>query len=239
MAYLVGIVLAWWMASRTVKKYNLKFSKANLEDLIFYATLGVILGGRLGYVLFYGGDNFLHNPLQILAVWNGGMSFHGGIIGVVLAIYLYARKFGFKFFEVTDLVVPYVPIGIFFGRIANFINDELWGRVSNVAWAVRFPNGGYLPRHPSQLYEALCEGLIMFVVLNILWNNKWVRDRVGFVSGMFAVLYGSFRLLLEQFREPDVQLGFFFKYVTMGQMLSIPLIVIGLIACCRAFRLLK
>jgi phosphatidylglycerol:prolipoprotein diacylglycerol transferase len=140
---------------------------------------------------------------------------------------------------VTDLVVLYVPIGIFLGRLANFVNDELWGRVTDVAWAVRFPNGGYLPRHPSQLYEALAEGVLMFVVLNVLWRFKWVRERVGFVSGMFAVLYTVFRMSMEQFREPDAQLGFFFNTITMGQILSVPFLIIGLYVIIRSVKLLK
>ncbi len=233
MAYLVGIILAWVLVTRDVKKYKLDFTKENIEDLAFYATLGVILGGRLGYVLFYGQGTFFANPLQILEVWKGGMSFHGGIIGVILAIYAYSKKVKKTFLEVTDIVVPYVPIGIFLGRLANFVNDELWGRVSDVSWAVKFPSGGFLPRHPSQIYEALTEGLLMFIILNIVWNIKSLREKTGFVSGMFAFLYGTFRLSMEQFREPDAHMGFFFNYVTMGQMLSVPLVVIGLYVMAR------
>lgn len=228
MAYLVGILAAWFLTLRNVKKYNLPFTSRHIEDLAFYATIGVILGGRAGYVLFYGGNAFINNPLQIFAVWNGGMSFHGGIAGVILAMWIFAKKYKFKFLQISDLVVLYVPIGIFLGRIANFVNDELWGRITEVPWAVRFPSGGYLPRHPSQLYEAFLEGLLMFIILNLLWKSKWVRKSYGFVSAMFAVLYGTFRIFMEQFREPDVQLGFFFDYITMGQMLSVPLIIAGL-----------
>ncbi|MDR1026135.1 MAG: prolipoprotein diacylglyceryl transferase [Lactobacillus sp.] len=228
MAYLVGILAAWVLATINIKKYKSPMNNKDLEDLAFYATLGVILGGRLGYVLFYGGDTFIKNPLSVFALWQGGMSFHGGIIGVITAIYLFARKMKLPFLKVSDLVVLYVPIGIFLGRLANFVNDELWGRVTDVAWAVKFPSGGYLPRHPSQIYEALTEGLLMFVVLNWLWHYKWVRDRVGFVSAMFAIIYGMSRILMEQFREPDAHMGFFFSYFTMGQLLSIPLVLAGL-----------
>ncbi len=189
--------------------------------------MGIIIGGRLGYVLFYGGHTFLENPLQILEVWKGGMSFHGGVLGVIVAAYLFARKINYKFLGITDLVVLYAPIGIFCGRIANFINDELWGRVTDVPWAVRFPSGGYVPRHPSQLYEAVLEGIVMFVVLNWLWRYKFVRERSGIVSAMFVLLYGLFRILMEQFREPDVQIGFLWGGLTMGQILSFPLILVG------------
>ena len=228
MAYLFGIIIAWLLIKRNVKKYNLPLSKENLEDLVFYITLGIIIGGRLGYVLFYGSNTFLHNPLSILEVWKGGMSFHGGVLGVIIASYLFAKKIKYKFLGITDLIVLYAPIGIFFGRITNFINDELWGRVTDVAWAVRFPNGGYLPRHPSQLYEAFFEGIIMFIILNWLWKYKNIRERQGFISALFITLYGLFRISMEQFREPDAQLGFFFGSLTMGQILSIPLIIVGI-----------
>ena len=181
MAYLVGIISAWWLIKRNVKQNNIPLTRENIEDLVFDVTMGIILGGRLGYVLFYGTSVFWEHPLQILAIWNGGMSFHGGIVGVILALWYFARQVKMPFLRVTDLVVLYVPIGIFLGRLANFINDELWGRVTTVSWAVRFPNGGYLPRHPSQIYEALAEGVLMFVILNVLWRFKWVRERVGFV----------------------------------------------------------
>ena len=233
MAYLVGIVSAWVLVNRDIERYGLRFQKKDIEDLAFYGTLGVILGGRIGYVLFYGQEEFFDNPLQIFAIWNGGMSFHGGILGVLLAIYLFSRKVKRGFFEVSDMMVPYVPIGIFLGRLANFVNDELWGRVTTVSWAVRFPSGGYLPRHPSQLYEALLEGLLMFVILNILWRNKAIRNKMGTLSGAFAVLYGVFRMSMEQFREPDAHMGFYFGSITMGQMLSLPLIFVGLYVMIR------
>ncbi len=231
MAYLAGILIAWFLVNKNIKKYKSDVSPKHLEDLVFYVTLGIILGGRLGYVLFYSGagaNPFIKNPLQIFAIWNGGMSLHGGIIGVILAIYFYALKAKVKFLKMTDLVVLYVPIGIFLGRLANFVNDELWGRVTNVPWAIRFPSGGYLPRHPSQLYEAILEGVLMLVILNLAWRSKFVRERSGFLSALFIACYGAFRLFVEQFREPDAQLGFFFGGITMGQMLSVPLVVVGI-----------
>lgn len=228
MAYLFGIVAGWFLINRNVKKYDLGLSRANIEDLVFYLTLGIVVGGRLGYVLFYGGEAFWQNPLLIFEVWKGGMSFHGGVLGVIAATYWFSRRINYSFLRLTDLIVLYAPIGIFCGRIANFINDELWGRISDVPWAVKFPSGGYWPRHPSQLYEAFFEGIVMFVVLNVLWQFKWVRERKGIVSALFVMLYGIFRMFLEQFREPDAQMGFFFGHFTMGQILSLPLVILGL-----------
>ena len=227
MAYLVGIILGWVLINRNVKKNNLGLSKENIEDFMFYLTLGIVIGGRLGYVLFYGGNSFWQNPLQVFEVWKGGMSFHGGVLGVIAATWYFARKINYKFLALTDLIVLYAPIGICLGRLANFINDELWGRITDVPWAVKFPNGGYWPRHPSQLYEAFFEGVVMFTILNFLWRYQWVRERHGFVSSLFVIFYGIFRISMEQFREPDAQLGFYFGHVTMGQMLSVPLIILG------------
>lgn len=234
LAYLAGILISWFLIARNIKKYNLPLSKKDLEDLVFYATLGIILGGRFGYMIFYGHDMFMENPLEIFAIWHGGMSFHGGIAGVIAALYFGAKKIGYRFLSITDLASLYVPIGIFFGRIANFVNDELWGRVTTVPWAVRFPSGGYLPRHPSQLYEAAMEGVIMFIILNLLWRLRFVRQHTGFISGMFLSLYGLFRISMEQFREPDRQLGFIWNHITMGQLLSLPFFALGLYLIYRA-----
>lgn len=234
MAYLAGILLGWFLVVKRAKKYHLSLSKADIEDLVFYFTLGVILGGRLGYVLFYGTGQFLQNPAEILKIWHGGMSFHGGIAGVIIALYLAARKIKYPFLKVTDLASPLVPFGIFFGRLANFVNDELWGRVTDVVWAVRFPNGGYLPRHPSQLYEACLEGIVLAVILNLMWCSKRCRERTGLISSVFLLGYAAFRTFLEQFREPDAQLGFFWNYVTMGQILSLPATLIGVYLLVRA-----
>ena len=236
MAYLLGIVIGWWLINRNVKVNNLGLSKPNVEDFVFYLTVGIILGGRLGYAVFYGGAEMWLKPWRLFELWKGGMSFHGGMVGVIVATYLFSKKIKYSFLGLTDLVVLYAPIGIFLGRIANFINDELWGRVTDVAWAVRFPSGGYLPRHPSQLYEACLEGLLMFVILNYLWMLPKVRERQGVVSALFIILYGCFRIIVEQFREPDAQLGFFFGGVTMGQMLSLPLVLVGAIVLCKSFR---
>ena len=234
MAYLFGILFGWWLAAKRIKKYQIPLTKNNLEDIVFYFTLWVILGGRLGYVLAYGTEKFWLNPLEIFAVWHGGMSFHGGIVGVIIAMYLAAKHVNFSFLKLTDFTAPLVPVGIFLGRLANFVNDELWGRVTNVAWAVRFPNGGYLPRHPSQLYEACLEGVVLFVILNLMWTNKQCRERKGFISGAFLLGYALFRMLLEQFREPDAQLGFLWSGVTMGQLLSLPALLGGVYLLSKA-----
>ncbi len=228
LAYLFGILAAWFLVQRDSNKYNLGYNKQQIEDLVFYITLGIIIGGRLGYAIFYGGAEMWIKPWRLLELWKGGMSFHGGIAGVIIAAFCFAHKFGFKFLAITDLVALYAPIGIFLGRLANFVNDELWGRETDVAWAVRFPSGGYVPRHPSQLYEAFLEGIVLFIVLNLLWRNNTVRQKSGIISALFVLLYGTFRIAMEQFRQPDAQLGFFFGNLTMGQLLSAPLIAVGI-----------
>lgn len=227
MAYLFGIIFGWLLIKHYVKKYALALSAAQLEDLVFYLTLGIILGGRIGYVLFYGEKIFHDNWLEIFAIWKGGMSFHGGALGVIAAMALFAKKYRVPFLQIADLVVLVAPIGLFLGRIANFVNDELWGRVTDVPWAVRFPSGGFLPRHPSQLYEAFFEGICLFVILNCMWRIPAVRKHCGTVAAMFVLLYGVFRILMEQFREPDAHMGFFFGGFTMGQLLSVPFILLG------------
>lgn len=228
LAYLFGILIAWFLVLKNSKKYDLGYTPQHIEDLAFFMTMGIIIGGRLGYAVFYGGEQMWLKPWKILEIWKGGMSFHGGICGVIIAAWLYAKKYKFKFLAITDLVALYAPIGIFLGRIANFVNDELWGRVTNVPWAIRFPNGGYLPRHPSQLYEAFFEGIVLFIILNSLWSLKKVRNKCGTVSAIFVLLYGLFRIGMEQFRQPDAHMGFYFNTMTMGQILSLPFVLTGL-----------
>lgn len=228
LAYLFGIVAAWLLVLRMMKKYNLPLSKQQVEDAVFFTTLGIILGGRLGYVLFYGGSFFWHHPLQILAIWHGGMSFHGGAVGAVLGLLYTAYSRKISFWLLTDLAALFAPIGLFLGRIANFVNDELWGRVTDVPWAVRFPSGGGLPRHPSQLYEAFLEGVVIFAVLNILWRMPKIREKRGTVSALFVLMYAVFRFLIEYVREPDEQLGFLWLGLTMGQWLSVPVFLLGI-----------
>jgi phosphatidylglycerol:prolipoprotein diacylglycerol transferase len=228
LAYLTGIISAWFLTKKNIKKYNINISDAQLDDLVFYATLGIILGGRLGYVFCYGNGYFLRNPLETLAIWHGGMSFHGGIVGVILGLLYFSYIYKFPFLMITDLVALYTPIGIFLGRIANFINGELWGRVTNVPWAVKFPNGGYLPRHPSQLYEAMSEGCLMLIVLTYLWQKPFIRQHHGIISSVFSIIYTLSRMCMELFREPDAQIGFIFGNFTMGQLLSLPFLLLGL-----------
>jgi len=229
LAYIFGLIGAWlWARKMSVKSHSL-FTVLKVDDFVIWATTGIILGGRLGYVLFYNLGYFLENPLHILYLWQGGMSFHGGLLGVLTALILFARKKQVPILEMGDIIVCVAPIGLFLGRLANFVNGELFGRITqSVPWAMIFPAGGPMPRHPSQIYEALCEGVILFAVLNALW---WFvprfRERHGFVCGWFFVLYGVMRFCLEYFREPDAHLGFVFQSFSMGQILCIPMILFG------------
>jgi phosphatidylglycerol:prolipoprotein diacylglycerol transferase len=247
LAYVVGLIGGWWYARRLVAAEGLWAGRARpqpdeLDDMLLFVALGVVLGGRLGFVLFYDLQRYLARPQDIVAIWQGGMSFHGGLIGATLGLWLFARRRGYPALAVFDLAAAVVPIGLFLGRIANFINAELWGRPApGVAWAMVFPNGGPLPRHPSQLYEALAEGLLLFVLLALLVRAGGFR-RPGFVAGVFGMGYAVARIVCEFFREPDPQLGFLFGTsvdalsggVTMGMLLSLPLFAAGLVLFLRA-----
>ncbi|MDH5750199.1 MAG: prolipoprotein diacylglyceryl transferase, partial [Rhodospirillales bacterium] len=208
----------------------------DVDDFIVWATLGIVIGGRLGYVLFYNFDFYLSNPGAILQVWKGGMSFHGGLLGVVVATYLFVRKRGLDVLPFADLIACAAPIGLFLGRLANFINSELYGRVTDVPWAMVFPNGGAASRHPSQLYEAGLEGLVLFAILFILWRQESVRRRPGMLMGVFLIGYWAARSFVELFRQPDVQIGFMSGGTTMGQWLSFPMLLLGLFLLVRARR---
>ena len=224
--YLVGIGGAWILASRRLHAFDPTWSKEKLSDLVFWVAMGVIVGGRLGYVLFYDLPAYIANPLLILEVWKGGMSFHGGLIGVMLATLWFARRNGKSFFELMDFIAPLVPIGLGAGRIGNFINSELWGKVTDVPWAMVFPNGGPDPRHPSQLYQFALEGVALFL---ILWAYSRKPRPTMAVSGLFAVCYGIFRFIVEFVRVPDAQLGYLAGgWLTMGQVLCLPMILGGL-----------
>lgn len=228
LAYIAGILLGWKYAVWLAKRRPVFFEAKLIDDLVFYATLGIVLGGRLGYVLFYNPAYYFSHPLEIFMVWQGGMSFHGGFLGVVVATALFARKVGAPMLAIGDLVAAAAPIGLFFGRIANFINGELFGRAApDVPWAMAFPHGGPIPRHPSQLYEATLEGLVLFVLLFLLARRESIRRKPGIIIGAFFAGYGIARTICEFFREPDVQLGFILPHVTMGQILSLPMIVVG------------
>ncbi|WP_172414388.1 prolipoprotein diacylglyceryl transferase [Candidatus Desulfovibrio trichonymphae] len=230
--YLFGFAAGWGLGRRRASRSVPAWPPTAVDDLLTCAMLGVIVGGRLGYVLFYDLVAYIREPWEILRLWNGGMSFHGGLLGVLLAFAWFARSRGKAFLAVSDFVAPLVPPGLFFGRIGNFINSELWGKVSDVPWAVVFPGGGPWPRHPSQLYEAFLEGLVLFV---LLWAYSSRPRKTGAVSGLFAAGYGLARFCVEFVRVPDTQLGYLaFGWLTMGQILCLPLIGIGLWLLFRA-----
>jgi phosphatidylglycerol:prolipoprotein diacylglycerol transferase len=211
-------------------------SPEKIDDFLLWAALGVILGGRLGYVLFYKPSEFLHNPLQILIIWQGGMSFHGGLLGVIAAILAFAIRHKMDPFMLSDLVAIVVPIGLFFGRLANFINGELWGRRTDVSWAMIFPNGGPFPRHPSQLYQATLEGVLLFALVFAVWKLSDGRHRPGLLTGVFCLGYGVARIVGEVFREPDSFLGYIWGSLTMGMLLSLPVLLFGSWLIARAYR---
>lgn len=227
LAYIFGLVAGWQYMRRLVRRPGWRLSATDIDDLLLYVTLGVVLGGRLGYVLFYRPGHYLTHPLEALAVWEGGMAFHGGLLGVAVAVALFARLRARSFFELCDALAPAVPIGLFLGRIANFINGELYGRTSDVPWAMVFPGGGPEPRHPSQLYEAGLEGVLLFLVLAwFAWRPRGPGSD-GRLAGIFLLGYGLARSFAELFRQPDAHLGFLLGGLTMGQLLSLPLIAVG------------
>lgn len=232
--YIVGFLAAWGLGHLRAKRPYSPVKSNQIDDLIFFCALGVVLGGRIGYMLFYALPGFLHNPVLLFKVWNGGMSFHGGLIGVLIAIWLYSRHIKQPVFAVGDFVAPLVPIGLGMGRIGNFINGELWGRVTNVPWAMIYPQAGPQPRHPSEIYEFLMEGVLLFIIVWVF--SRKPRPAMS-VSGLFLLCYGIFRFIGECFRQPDPQLGFIaFGWLTMGQLLSLPMIIFGLFFLRSAYK---
>lgn len=233
--YLIGIGGAWLLASRRLAAFDPSWNKDKLSDLVFWVAMGVILGGRFGYVLFYNFGQFLANPLWLFKVWEGGMSFHGGFIGVMLATWWFGKRNGKTFFELMDFIAPLVPIGLGAGRLGNFINAELWGKATDLPWAMIFPTDpAHLPRHPSQLYQFALEGVVLFI---ILWLYTRKPRPTMAVSGMFALFYGLFRILAEFVRVPDAQLGYLaFGWLTMGQLLSLPMVALGVFLIVYAYR---
>lgn len=233
--YLVGFGSAWYLGNLRARRPGSGWTEQQVSDLIFWGAIGVVLGGRFGYVLFYNFDQFLNDPLWLFAVWEGGMSFHGGLLGVIAAIALFSRKYQKSFFDIGDYVAPLIPIGLGAGRVGNFIGGELWGRATDQSWGVVFPRAGdALARHPSQLYEFVLEGVVMFLVL--WFYSAKPRPKMA-VSGLFLILYGVFRSLVELFREPDSHIGFVaLDWLTMGQLLSLPMIVLGAVLVGMAYR---
>jgi phosphatidylglycerol:prolipoprotein diacylglycerol transferase len=222
--YVVGFAGIWWLSTGRAKRPGSGWTPAQVSDAIFYGVLGTILGGRLGYILFYNLGHYLEQPLDVFKVWQGGMSFHGGLIGVILAMAWLARKYRKPFFAVSDFFAPAVPVALGAGRIGNFINQELWGRPTDLPWGMVFRSGGELPRHPSQLYEFALEGVLLFA---ILWLYARAPRPLGTVSALFLICYGAFRFAVEFVREPDAHLGFILGPFTMGQLLSAPMILAG------------
>lgn len=232
--YLLAFLVAWGLGVLRARQPRRGWTTEQVGDAVFYGAIGVIIGGRLGYVLFYNFSFYWANPLSVFSVWDGGMSFHGGMIGVAVALYWFSCRYDKSFWDVVDFGVPLVPLGLMFGRIGNFINGELWGRVTTVPWGMVFPSGGPLPRHPSQLYEAFFEGVVIFIIV-WLFSSK-IRPRFA-VTALFLLCYGVVRFCLEFFRQPDVQKGFIaFHWLTMGQLLSIPMVLVGAYSLYRIYR---
>ena len=230
LAYIFGILIGWWLGKKIIshilQRINLKFKINEFDDLITYIIISIIIGGRLGYVIFYNLNYYISNPIDIFKVWEGGMSFHGALIGIIVGTYLFSLKKNISVFFFLDVIACVSPIGIFLGRIANFINGELIGKVTTVSWGVIFPTVDSLSRHPSQLYEALLEGLVLFFILNKIIFKKVYK--MGTCSCLFLIYYGVFRIISEYFREPDVQLGYLFNLFSMGSFLSFLMVLIGL-----------
>jgi len=229
-AYIFGILIGWWIAKKIInfkiQNKTVNFDSKIFDDLISYIIISIIIGGRLGYVIFYNLSYYFSNPFDVLKIWQGGMSFHGALIGIILGTYLFSKKINVNSFFFLDLIACVAPIGIFFGRIANFINGELYGKPTSFFLSVIFPEVDKLPRHPSQLYEATLEGVVLFIILlNLTYKES---TKTGVISALFMILYGFFRVISEQFREPDVQIGYLFDLFSMGSILSFFMIVIGL-----------
>tara|TARA_Y100000590_G_scaffold230271_1_gene259599 strand:- start:815 stop:1624 length:810 start_codon:yes stop_codon:yes gene_type:complete len=235
LSYIFGIIFGWMYAIKIINnlnKANIKIKivqKKEFDDLVIYIILGVIIGGRLGYVLFYNPDYYVKNFLEIFQIWKGGMSFHGGLIGVIIFTIIFSQKNKIKFFLLSDIISCVAPIGIFLGRIANFINGELYGKISNLPWAIIFPQADNFARHPSQIYEAILEGLILFILINFLAFKKNLILKTGYISGIFLIFYSVLRIFGEIFREADQHLGYFLNYLSMGTLLSIATLLCGII----------
>ncbi|WP_457583978.1 prolipoprotein diacylglyceryl transferase [Ensifer canadensis] len=243
LAYVAGILIGWYYARRLVQNTSLwrngepAATLAQLDDFLLWAAGGIVLGGRIGYILFYDLGSILENPIRALEIWNGGMSFHGGFLGTTIAMIVFARRNGIAIWSMFDIVAAVVPIGLFFGRIANFVNGELWGRLSSAPWAMVFPTGGPFARHPSQLYEAALEGLVLLAVIAWFIYRRHALKSPGLVTGLFVLGYAASRIFVEFFREPDAQIGYLAGgWLTMGMLLSLPMALAGIWAIARARR---
>jgi len=242
LAYVAGIMIGWLYARKLIDRPTLwkgdaaPMTKTHLDDFLVWIAVGIVVGGRTGYVLFYDLPVMLENPIRIIQIWNGGMSFHGGLMGAIVAMILFARKNVIPVWSMFDIIAAVVPIGLLFGRIANFINGELWGRLSSAPWAIVFPTGGPFARHPSQLYEAALEGIVLLLLLASLIFGIKAFKKPGLIAGIFVMGYGLSRIFVEFFREPDAQLGYLLgtNWLTMGMVLSSPMVLIGLWAALRA-----
>jgi phosphatidylglycerol:prolipoprotein diacylglycerol transferase len=232
--YLIGIIFAWWLGRYRARRPESGWTTQQVDDMVFYGALGVILGARLGYIFFYNFSTFLSDPLMLFRVWQGGMSFHGGLLGVLVALWLFNRKFKKGYWNIVDFAAPMIPLGLGAGRIGNFINAELWGKPTDLPWGMIFPAAGHVPRHPTPLYEAMLEGLALFV---IVWIFSAKPRPTMAVSGVFAISYSLFRILVEFFRLPDAHLGYLaFGWLTMGMVLSLPLLGVGVVLLVLAYR---
>jgi len=231
LAYITGILAGWWYVIKLIERPGAPMARRHVDDFVFWATIAVIAGGRIGYILFYDFHAYLQHPLDMLKLWEGGMSFHGATAAVALAMWIFCRRNGLGLLRFADYIACVAPIGLFFGRLANFVNGELWGKVTTVPWAIVFPHAGDLPRHPSQLYEATLEGLVLFVILNLMfWKSRTARYLPGLLCGTFLTGYGAFRFFVEFFREPDQQFAgtFFATTIHMGQLLDLPMLISGI-----------
>ena len=233
LAYIAGFLFSYWYINKIAVQKDRIMSSLQLERFISYSVLGVILGGRLGYILFYNLDFYAMNPMRVLYLWEGGMSFHGAAIGLCITVWLCALREKIDSWYLFDVISCCVPLGLCLGRITNFINAELYGRTTEIAWGVIFPNAGLSPRHPSQIYEAILEGVLPFIILNVLRRFQFFTAGKAKLCGMFCLLYGGARIFVEQYREPDYQLGFIYQEFTMGQVLSLPILVVGIILVSR------
>lgn len=241
LSYVLGILLGWYYAKYLINRTELwpngkaPMTQKDIDDFVFWAAIGIVVGGRLGYILFYDFAAVLYNPMRMFEVWNGGMSFHGGLIGTLIAMILFARVKQIKVWNLFDITCAVTPIGLFFGRIANFINGELWGKLTDAPWAFIFPTGGPFPRHPSQLYEAALEGLVLLLILMLFVFRLKLLKMPGLIAGTFLVVYALARIFVEFFREPDAHIGYLFSgWLTMGMLLSAPLLAVGVAAMLRA-----